>query len=159
MSITQLSSGSNILIKRLNNSVILPNYATIGSSGLDLYASITHEIELDCMERVLINTGIIIELPEGYEGQIRSKSGLALNYGIIVLNSPGTIDSDYRGEIKVILYNTSMKNFIIKPNMKIAQLVISKYKKVNLIQYDPSIDLERSENTERGNKGFGSTGL
>jgi len=131
----------------------MPTYATDGSSGLDLYSNNTETLILKSKSQMLITTGVKIKLPEYHEGQIRSRSGLAAKNEIFVLNSPGTIDSDYRGEIKVILYNMSENDFMIEPSMKIAQMVITKYERVNL-------ELGVVENdTERGSGGFGSTGL
>jgi dUTP pyrophosphatase len=129
-----------------------PSYQTEGSSGIDLYADIESEIVLKPLERKLIKTGIIIELENGYEAQVRPRSGLAINHGVTVLNSPGTIDSDYRGEICVILINLSNNDFIIKPMMRIAQLVFSKV-------YKPEIKIvDELSQTSRGDGGFGSTG-
>jgi len=131
----------------------MPTYATEGSAGLDLYANIKESCIFMSSNRVVIPTGIKVKIPPGYEAQIRSRSGNSANFGLFVLNSPGTIDSDYRGEVKVILFNTDSKNFIIEPGMKIAQMVISKYERVSLQL------VEKVENdTERGSGGFGSTG-
>ena len=129
----------------------LPSYATASSAGMDLKAALTSQVTLKPLERKIIGTGIKIALPEGYEAQVRP-SGLAAKKGITVLNSPGTIDADYRGEIGVILINLSSENYILNPGERVAQLVISTYEKV-------SWDLDRDlDNTRRGNKGFGSTG-
>ena len=130
----------------------LPSYATASSAGLDLKAVLTSQVTLKPLERKAVGTGIKIALPEGYEAQVRPRSGLAAKKGITVLNSPGTIDADYRGEIGVILINLSSENYILNPGERVAQLVISRYEKV-------SWDLDRDfDNTTRGNKGFGSTG-
>jgi dUTP pyrophosphatase len=142
-----------IKIKRLNEDLGLPSYATAGSSGMDLCASIDREIILQPLERILVKTGIAVEISEGYEIQIRPRSGLALKHGITVLNSPGTIDSDYRGEIGVILVNLGRDNFKIEPGMRIAQAVLAKVEKADI---EVIADLEE---TERGQGGFGSTGL
>mgnify|MGYP001499556734 FL=1 len=130
----------------------LPSYATVSSAGMDLKAVLTSQVTLKPLERKVVGTGIKIALPEGYEAQVRPRSGLAAKKGITVLNSPGTIDADYRGEIGVILINLSSKNYMLNPGERVAQLVISRYEKV-------SWDLDRDlDNTTRGNKGFGSTG-
>ncbi|MEA3452633.1 MAG: dUTP diphosphatase [Bacteroidota bacterium] len=142
-----------MLVKIVNKSTnSLPEYATEQSAGLDLRAFLSEAIELKPMERKLITTGIYIELPIGYEAQVRPRSGLAVKHGITVLNSPGTIDSDYRGEIKVILVNLSTKSFTIKHSERIAQLVVSKHEQ---LQWQQTDTLEISE---RGDGGFGHTG-
>ncbi len=130
----------------------LPNIETPSSAGLDLRANIKKAVYLNPFQRVLVPTGIKIALPDKFEGQIRPRSGLALKHGITVLNSPGTIDADYRGEIGVILINLSDENFKIKPGDRIAQLIISNFTKV---KWKLVKDLGESE---RGNSGFGSTG-
>lgn len=130
----------------------LPFYATELSAGMDLKASIETPIELDTLERAMVPTGIYIELPAGYEAQIRPRSGLAAKHGISVCNSPGTIDADYRGEIKVILVNLSKEKFTIYPGERIAQMVIAKYEK---IEWE---EVEQLSETDRGAGGFGSTG-
>lgn len=142
-------------IKIINESINpCPQYKTIGSSGMDLQAYLDNDnITLIPFERKLINTGIKIELPIGYEAQIRSRSGLSLKNGIICLNSPGTIDSDYRGNIMVILINFSKKKFIINNGDRIAQMVISKY--IN-VEWDL---IDNLSYTVRNNNGFGSTGI
>lgn len=130
----------------------LPNYQTNQSAGMDLKANIDSSISLKPLERVLVKTGVFIELPPGHEAQVRPRSGLAYKNGITVLNSPGTIDADYRGEIGVILVNLSREDFLIADGERIAQLVIAKHEKV-----DWDIVPELIE-TERGEGGFGSTG-
>ena len=130
----------------------LPTYATAASAGMDLRAAIVESISLAPMERKIIPTGISISLPEGHEAQVRPRSGLAAKHGITVLNSPGTIDADYRGEIGVILINLSNEVFTISPEDRIAQLVIAQYTQ---IIWEPTQTLEESE---RGSGGFGSTG-
>ena len=130
----------------------LPSYATISSAGVDLKAFLDHPIDLKPLERKIIATGIKLALPEGYEAQIRPRSGLAAKHGISILNSPGTIDSDYRGEIGVILVNLSNQVFTINRGDRIAQLVLTKYEKINW-----KIIKELPE-TNRGIGGFGSTG-
>lgn len=130
----------------------LPAYATVLSAGMDLRAAITKDIILSPMQRVLVPTGLFIALPEGYEAQIRPRSGLAFKHGITVLNSPGTIDADYRGEIKVLLINLSDTAFTVKNGERIAQMVIARYETIN---WDLTDTLDESV---RGTGGFGSTG-
>lgn len=130
----------------------LPEYATQGSAGLDLKANLESPITLQPMERAIIPTGIFIELPAGFEAQVRPRSGLALKHGITCLNSPGTVDSDYRGELKVILVNLSKQEYAIKNGERIAQMVISKVERASWI---PVTELESST---RGDGGFGHTG-
>jgi dUTP pyrophosphatase len=130
----------------------LPHYATDLSAGMDLRANIDQAIELKPLQRVLVPTGIFIELPASYEAQIRPRSGLAYKNGITVLNSPGTIDADYRGEVKVLLVNLSDTAFIINDGERVAQMIIAKHETVKWKQVD---SLEESE---RGAGGFGSTG-
>ncbi len=139
-------------IKKLHPQVQLPKYQTKGSAGLDLQANISQPMVLKAGEIVLVPTGLAIALQEGYEAQVRPRSGLALKNGITVLNSPGTIDSDYRGEISVILINHSKQDFIITNGLRIAQLVIAQYAFAKIIEVD---DLST---TQRGEGGFGSTG-
>lgn len=131
----------------------LPFYASVASAGVDLLANIEEPVELMPLQRKLIKTGLFIELPEGYEAQIRPRSGLALKNGITVLNSPGTIDSDYRGEIGVILINLSDISFVVNNGDRIAQMVICKYEKV-LFNEVNVLSL-----TERGEGGFGHSGV
>ena len=130
----------------------LPAYETASSAGMDLRAFIDSDIVLKPFERKLIPTGLFIELPDGYEAQIRPRSGLAIKSGITVLNSPGTIDADYRGEIKVILINMSNTDFTIKSGDRICQMVIAKHEKVEFVE------VEEINVTERGAGGFGHTG-
>uniref|UniRef100_A0AAU8MJB3 dUTP diphosphatase n=1 Tax=Geladintestivirus 6 TaxID=3233138 RepID=A0AAU8MJB3_9CAUD len=139
------------VINKSNNP--LPEYATFLSAGMDLRAFITEPIILGVLDRVLIPTGLYIEMPEGYEAQIRPRSGLAIKCGITVINSPGTIDADYRGEICVELVNLSNIPFIIKSGERIAQLVFAKYEKVDFVE------VEELSKTERGTCGIGHTGL
>lgn len=129
-----------------------PKYTTEGSAGLDLQASLDSPIELKPFDRVLIPTGLYMSIPAGCEGQIRGRSGLALKHGITLANGIGTIDSDYRGEIKVILINLGKENYVINNGDRVAQLVFIKYIKSELIEVD---DLNQ---TERGKEGFGHTG-
>ncbi|MBC8343242.1 MAG: dUTP diphosphatase [Bacteroidetes bacterium] len=131
----------------------LPAYETINSAGMDLRANITEIITLEPLERFLVPTGLFIELPPGFEAQIRPRSGNAHKFGITILNTPGTIDADYRGEIKVLLVNLSNKNFVIENGLRIAQMIISKHEKVDW-------DLvEILSETDRGAGGYGHTGI
>jgi dUTP pyrophosphatase len=130
----------------------LPKYETDHSAGMDLRANIGKDINLKPFERILVPTGLFIELPKGYEAQIRPRSGLALKKGITVLNTPGTIDADYRGEIGIILINLSNENYVIKDGERICQMIISKYESVS---WEKVIELN---NSERGTGGFGHTG-
>lgn len=141
-------------IKVINTSKhALPKYQTALSAGMDLYANLSEPIVLKSLERRLIPTGLFIALPEGYEAQIRPRSGLAFKNGITVLNTPGTIDADYRGEIGVILVNLSADEFTINDGDRIAQMVIAKYETAN---WEEVYSLEE---TERGKGGFGSSGV
>lgn len=141
-------------IKIINKSKhALPNYETNQSAGMDLRANIEEPITLNSLERAIVPTGLFIELPEGYEAQIRPRSGLAAKKGITLLNSPGTIDADYRGEIGVILVNLSKEPFVIENGERIAQMVIARFEQ---IQWSP---VEVLSETERGAGGFGSTGV
>ncbi len=144
-----------ILITRINqeSDLPLPQYATELSSGLDLLADISESVTIEPFARVLIPTGIALAIPEGMEAQVRSRSGLAYKNGIMALNSPGTIDADYRGEIKVILYNSGKDVFVVERGMKIAQLVFAP---VIMVEWKQTDSLE---NTCRGEGGFGSTGV
>jgi|TARA_Y100000389_G_C17465908_1_gene525509 dUTP pyrophosphatase len=130
----------------------LPSFATANSAGVDLRAKIANPITLGSLERVIIGTGLKMALPEGYEAQVRPRSGLAAKHGISVLNAPGTIDADYRGEIGVILVNLSNEPFTVQPGERIAQLVIAKYEQAAW-KLQETLDI-----TERGSGGFGSTG-
>jgi len=130
----------------------LPEYATASSAGMDLRANISESIDLQPLERKLIPTGLYIELPVGYEAQVRPRSGLAIKKGITVLNSPGTIDADYRGEICVILINLSNDPFTINDGERICQLIVAKHEQAE------SIEVEELVQTERGEGGFGHTG-
>lgn len=142
----------NLEIQELPHSRGLPAYATEHSAGMDLMAAIIGDIILAPMERILIPTGFIMALPEGYEAQIRPRSGLAYKNGVTVLNAPGTIDADYRGEVKVLLINLGNEPFTISAGMRIAQMVIAPYTKAELQTVDAVSD------TVRGAGGFGSTG-
>jgi len=131
----------------------LPQYATAQSAGMDLRANIDESIVLRPLERRLIPTGLFIALPEGYEAQVRPRSGLALKHGLTVLNAPGTIDADYRGEIGVVLVNLSDKDFVVNDGERIAQLVIARYEQTELQLVDVL------DETERGAGGYGHTGV
>jgi dUTP pyrophosphatase len=141
----------NIPIVNLSNNP-LPEYATPGSSGMDLRANLAEELSFEPFQRMLVPTGISIALPEGYEAQVRPRSGLAIKQGFTCLNSPGTIDADYRGEIKVILINLSQERQVIHHGDRIAQLVIQQVEKANWIP------AEALNETERNAGGFGHTG-
>lgn len=141
-------------VKIVNKSVWpTPSYATEKSAGMDLKANIEEPVVLGPLERAMIPTGLFIALPDGTEAQVRPRSGLAAKHGISVLNSPGTIDADYRGEIKVILVNLSNEPFVINPGERIAQMVVARYEKV---EWD---EVDVLDETERGAGGFGSTGV
>jgi len=131
----------------------LPNYETIASAGMDLRAHLTERIILKPMERKIIPTGLFLELPIGIEAQVRPRSGLAIKKGVTVLNAPGTIDADYRGEVGVILVNLSTEEFIVENGERIAQMVIAKHERANWLQ------VETLSETDRGEGGFGSTGV
>ena len=139
------------VINKSNNK--LPEYATSMSAGFDLRANLEEPVTLKAGDRMLIGTGLFIALAPGYEAQVRPRSGLALKKGITVLNAPGTIDADYRGEIGVILYNTSKEDFVIEPGERIAQMVIAKYEQISWEQ------VEVLDETERGDGGYGHTGV
>lgn len=130
----------------------LPGYATLSSAGMDLRADIDAPVILKPLQRSLVPTGIFIELPEGFEAQIRPRSGLAAKHGISVVNSPGTVDADYRGEIRVILVNLSDEDFVINDGERICQMVIARHARVEWLE------VENLEETERGSGGFGHTG-
>ena len=140
-------------IKKVRENAKIPTRATTGSAGMDLKANTSEPITLKPMERYLFPTGIYIQLPEGYEAQIRPRSGLAVKYGITVTNAPGTIDMDYIGEIGVSLINLSNETFVIQPGERIAQMVIAKYEKITWNE------VTTLDETERGSGGFGSTGM
>lgn len=143
---------SNLKIKNISKNS-LPEYATKGSSGLDLRANLLDDIILKPLERKLIPTGLFVEIPLGFEGQIRARSGLAIKHGITLINSVGTIDSDYRGELMIPLVNLSNEDYIIRDSERIAQLIIAPYERVEIIEVD---DLST---TDRDSGGFGSTGI
>jgi dUTP pyrophosphatase len=143
----------SIIIPVINRSAFpLPAYATVGSSGLDVRANIEQPITLQSLERTLVPTGLFVEIPLGYEIQVRPRSGLAVKQGLTCLNTPGTIDADYRGEIKVILINLSQEPQIIQPGDRIAQLVLQS---IELIEWK---SVDQLNETDRGSGGFGHTG-
>lgn len=140
-------------VKIVNKSAYpIPAYATAMSAGVDLKANIEEPVTLGSLERTMIPTGLFIALPQGFEAQVRPRSGLAAKHGITVINSPGTIDADYRGEIKVLLVNVSKDAFTVNPGERIAQMVIARHEQV---EWD---EVEVLDETERGTGGFGSTG-
>ena len=144
---------TKILIKKLSEKTIIPKYETKGSSGMDIVANLNKEVEIPPGEKALIPSGFSLSIPKGFEIQIRPRSGLAAKKGISVLNTPGTIDADYRGEIKVILINLSKEKFIVKKDMRIAQMVVSPVTQAELEE------VEELPKTSRGAGGFGSTGI
>jgi dUTP pyrophosphatase len=145
---------TKMTIKIINNSQhALPNYETLASAGMDLRANLTESIILNPLERAIVKTGLFIELPIGYEAQVRPRSGLAAKKGITVLNSPGTVDADYRGEIGVILVNLSNEPFTIENGERIAQLVIAQHERAEWME------VTTLSETDRGAGGFGSTGV
>lgn len=142
-----------VYIKRLHSfDLPLPRYMTAGAAGVDLYAAVEQNLAIAPGQRVLVPTGIAIALPESYEAQIRPRSGLALKYGLTLLNTPGTIDWDYRGEIKVIVINLGDKEYILHRGERIAQMIFNQVEKAELIE------VEQLEDTNRGSGGFGHTG-
>lgn len=143
---------TRILIKRISPKAIIPKYETTGSSGLDVAAFLDKPIEIKPREKVIVPTGIALSIPKGFEVQIRPRSGLAAKNDITVLNTPGTIDSDYRGEIKIILINLGKNSFIIDSGLRIAQMVVAPVVHAQLVE------VEELSNTDRGDGGFGSTG-
>tara|TARA_B100001250_G_scaffold406008_1_gene424381 strand:- start:4050 stop:4496 length:447 start_codon:yes stop_codon:yes gene_type:complete len=138
------------IINKSNNP--LPSYQTTGSAAVDLMANLKETRVLRPLERTLVPTGLYISIPKGHEAQVRPRSGMAIKSGITVLNSPGTIDSDYRGEVGVVLINLSNKNFIVNNGDRIAQLIVTSFSKVSWTE------LEKLDTTDRGDGGFGSTG-
>ena len=138
------------IINRSHNP--LPEYATEGAAGMDIRAFLAGPLVMEPMQRIMVPTGLFVELPQGYEAQVRSRSGLAIKQGISCLNSPGTIDSDYRGEIKIILINLSREQQVIQPGDRIAQMVVQKVEKATLV---PVVTINE---TVRNENGFGSTG-
>ncbi len=146
-------SNKNTVVNVINQSKHpLPSYQTIHSAGMDLRANLEAPVTLKPLQRALLPTGLFIELPEGHEAQIRPRSGLAYKHGISIVNSPGTIDADYRGEIKVLLVNLSDQEFVIEDGERIAQMVVAKHERVEWAEAQTLTD------TERGAGGYGSTG-
>lgn len=142
-----------VYIKRLHSfDLPLPRYMTAGAAGVDLYAAVEQDLAITPGQRVLVPTGIAIALPENYEAQIRPRSGLALKYGLTLLNTPGTIDWDYRGEIKVIVINLGDKEYILHRGERIAQMIFNRVEKAELVE------VEQLDDTNRGSGGFGHTG-
>jgi len=152
---TEIESDIKVAVKPLEHAVglKLPSYATSQSAGMDLTAALEEALELGPGDRALIPTGLTIALPKGFEAQVRPRSGLAVKYGVTVLNTPGTIDADYRGEVKVILINHGQEPFTIERGMRIAQMVVGQFAHV-----DWEVVEELEKNEERGEGGFGSTG-
>lgn len=143
-----------ITVKIINRSHHpMPQYSTISSAGMDLRACIETPIVLKPLQRALVPTGIYIALPEGYEAQVRPRSGLALKHGVTVLNTPGTIDADYRGEVGVILINLGQEDFVVNDGERIAQMVVAKFEQAELLP------VELLDDTERGTGGFGHSGI
>lgn len=133
----------------------IPAYQTNGAAGVDLQSNSLSPIMIKAKDRCIVGTGLFMEIPEGYEGQIRPRSGLVLKHGITVLNSPGTVDCDYRGEIRIILYNASDVNFYVNKGDRIAQMVFAKVEKMGFVEV---ASLDKLKGTERASGGFGSTG-
>jgi len=144
---------TKIQIKKLSNEVLTPKYETTGSSGMDIAAYIDQDIIINSGDKVLVPTGFSLSIPQGYEVQIRPRSGLAIKKGITILNTPGTIDSDYRGEIKVVLINLSKDKFTVKNGERIAQMVVCPIEQVDIEE------VRELSGTDRGAGGFGSTGI
>lgn len=142
-----------IKIAKLRPSAILPDYQSAHAAGMDIHACLDTPKTLQPMERAMIPTGLAVELPAGYEIQIRARSGLSIKYGITMVNGIGTIDADYRGEIGVLLINLGQEPFLVEPEMRIAQMVVAKYEKINWREVD------ELDATDRGDGGFGSTGI
>jgi dUTP pyrophosphatase len=144
---------TSVIVKIINKSPFpLPAYETVHSAGMDLRADIQEPVELKPLQRTLLGTSLFIELPEGHEAQIRPRSGMALKHGLTVLNSPGTIDADYRGEIKILLINLSDQTYTVQPGERIAQMIVSRHEKVNWKAVESLTD------TQRGEGGYGHTG-
>ncbi|MFA7380800.1 MAG: dUTP diphosphatase [Bacteroidia bacterium] len=144
---------ASVTVKIINKSPFpLPAYETVHSAGMDLRADIQEPVELRPLQRTLLGTSLFIELPEGHEAQIRPRSGMALKHGLTVLNSPGTIDADYRGEIKILLINLSDQTYTVQPGERIAQMIVSRHEKVSWKAVESLTD------TQRGEGGYGHTG-
>ena len=147
-----MTENKKVKVKIVTKTGDVPKYETAGSAGMDLKANLKTSVTLNPMERQLIPTGLFIELPIGYEAQVRARSGLSIKYGITLINAIGTVDSDYRGEMKVPLVNLGNEPFVIKHGERIAQLVVTKH---DIVQWEI---VERLEDTDRGSGGFGHTG-
>lgn len=147
-----MTENNKVKVKIVTKTGDVPEYETAGSAGMDLKADLKTSVTLNPMERQLIPTGLFIELPIGYEAQVRARSGLSIKYGITLINAIGTVDSDYRGELKVPLVNLGNEPFVIKHGERIAQLVVTKH---DIVQWEI---VERLEDTDRGSGGFGHTG-
>ena len=147
-----MTENNKVKVKIVTKTGDVPKYDTAGSAGMDLKADLKTSVTLNPMERQLIPTGLFIELPIGYEAQVRARSGLSIKYGITLINAIGTVDSDYRGELKVPLVNLGNEPFVIKHGERIAQLVVTKH---DIVQWEI---VERLEDTDRGSGGFGHTG-
>ena len=147
-----MTENNKVKVKIVTKTGDVPKYETAGSAGMDLKADLKTSVTLNPMERQLIPTGLFIELPIGYEAQVRARSGLSIKYGITLINAIGTVDSDYRGELKVPLVNLGNEPFVIKHGERIAQLVVTKH---DIVQWEM---VERLEDTDRGSGGFGHTG-
>ena len=147
-----MTENNKVKVKIVTKTGDVPKYETAGSTGMDLKADLKTSVTLNPMERQLIPTGLFIELPIGYEAQVRARSGLSIKYGITLINAIGTVDSDYRGELKVPLVNLGNEPFVIKHGERIAQLVVTKH---DIVQWEI---VERLEDTDRGSGGFGHTG-
>ena len=141
-----------MLVKRLSELAVVPRYMTGGAAGMDLTAAPPRPVVLEPGQRALIPTGISVELPPGHEGQVRPRSGLAVKHGLSLLNAPGTIDEDYRGEVRVLLVNLGQQPFTVEAGMRVAQLVVAPVCRVQVVQADELGD------TDRGDRGFGHTG-
>lgn len=142
----------NISIVKLNSAAVVPQYQTAGAAGADIHACIDETITLQPMERRMIPTGLAMAIPEGYEVQIRARSGMSIKHGITMVNGIGTIDADYRGEVGVLLVNLGAEPFMVEPGMRIAQMVVAKYEVAEWREVD------ELNQTERGTGGYGSTG-
>ena len=147
-----MTENNKVKVKIVTKTGDVPKYETAGSAGMDVKADLKTSVTLNPMERQLIPTGLFIELPIGYEAQVRARSGLSIKYGITLINAIGTVDSDYRGELKVPLVNLGNEPFVIKHGERIAQLVVTKH---DIVQWEI---VERLEDTDRGSGGFGHTG-
>jgi dUTP pyrophosphatase len=148
--------GDRLKVALIHPNAVLPTYATSGAAGMDLHACLDQDLILQPMERSLIPTGLVLEIPEGYEAQVRPRSGLAAKYGLTVLNTPGTVDYDYRGEIKVILINLGTDPYTIRNKDRIAQMLIAP---VTQMEVKLVTSPEHLSSTQRGSGGFGSTGI